>query len=397
MITAKEWNAYNVAVSKIADGAAASVAKSVLAWCDSNPGATVAEAREAAKLIMDGEIQGYDELASSLAAAWYDHQAESNGAKLDQAVTSAVYAPKKTDDVARYQVRKLTREGPESFAAACGEYARNDALRALNETIIENVGRDKKKGVRFARVTTGRETCTFCIMLASRGAVYHTRQSAGEFRHFHRRCDCKVVPGFEDDPMATLVEGHDPMTAYRLWRRISASTVVEGNLYDLTVNEITNQVASIDKVIPRLWYEQKITNNYSGIFERFIKQHEGRGAITCQLGAKPEGKEIQLISWLSSCGHDVEILTPSGRKGDHTPDIRLNGELWEIKRLTTGNPTKAKSRIGEALDQSGCVIVDLSINSNAKTIEIAALEMLEDRRAKKLMVVTGGAAKLYEK
>ena len=47
-------------------------------------------------------------------------------------------------------------------------------------------------------------------MLASRGTVYHTRKSAGEFKHFHRHCDCKVVPGFEDDPDAELVEGVRP-------------------------------------------------------------------------------------------------------------------------------------------------------------------------------------------
>ena len=44
-------------------------------------------------------------------------------------------------------------------------------------------------------------------MLASRGAVYHTRETAGEWRHFHRGCDCKVVPSFEGDPDAELVQG----------------------------------------------------------------------------------------------------------------------------------------------------------------------------------------------
>lgn len=42
-------------------------------------------------------------------------------------------------------------------------------------------------------------------MLASRGAVYNTRKTAGEWRHFHRGCDCKVVPSFEGDPDAELV------------------------------------------------------------------------------------------------------------------------------------------------------------------------------------------------
>lgn len=49
-------------------------------------------------------------------------------------------------------------------------------------------------GIAGSPVSAGFETCPFCLMLASRGAVYHTRKSAGEFKHFHRGCDCKVAP-----------------------------------------------------------------------------------------------------------------------------------------------------------------------------------------------------------
>ena len=65
----------------------------------------MAEKREAAKLIMDGYVQGYDDVAS--------------------------------------------------------EFARNDAFRSLNETIVANVGRDRDKGAMFARAPTGLETCMF--------------------------------------------------------------------------------------------------------------------------------------------------------------------------------------------------------------------------------------------
>lgn len=112
--------------------------------------------------------------------------------------------------VAKLRAKKLAKGEDAAFAKACGEYARNDAFRSLNETIVANVGRDRDKGARFARVPTGFETCTFCLMLASRGAVYHTRKSAGEWKHFHRGCDCKVVPSFERDPDAELVEGVRP-------------------------------------------------------------------------------------------------------------------------------------------------------------------------------------------
>lgn len=135
----------------------------------------------------------------------------------DSAMT--VYEPGSVDDVARYQAKKLAKEGDVAFARACGEFARNDAFRSLNETIIANVGRDRDKGAIFARVPTGTETCTFCLMLASRGAVYHTRKTAGEWRHFHRGCDCKVVPSFEGDPDAELVQGVKPRELYERYKQ----------------------------------------------------------------------------------------------------------------------------------------------------------------------------------
>lgn len=228
MISAAEFAAYNRAVAKIGDGAASDVEAAVLAWCRAHAGATVAEKREAAKLIMEGFVQGYDDVAAEFAAQWYDDLAERNGARLQQAVTMTTYRPESVDTVARYQAKKLVKGGDTAFAKACGEYARNDALRSLNETIISNVGRDKDHGVRFARVPTGFETCTFCIMLASRGAVYHTCKSAGEFKHFHRHCDCKVVPGFEDDPDAELVEGVNPEELRERWWQLEKVDATAG-------------------------------------------------------------------------------------------------------------------------------------------------------------------------
>lgn len=219
MISAAEFAAYNREVARIGDRAAADVESSVLAWCRSHEDATVAEKREAAKLIMEGFVQGYDDVAAEFAAQWYDRRAEQVGAMLEQAVTMTTYGPDSVDAVARYQAKKLAKGGDAAFAKACGEFARDDAFRSLNETIIANVGRDKDKGVRFARVPTGFETCTFCLMLASRGAVYHTRKTAGEFKHFHRRCDCKIVPGFGDDPDAELVEGVLPEELYELYKQ----------------------------------------------------------------------------------------------------------------------------------------------------------------------------------
>lgn len=228
MISSDEFAAYNRAVARIGDKAASDVESSVLAWCRDNASATVAEKREAAKLIMDGYIQGYDDIAAEFAAEWYDHRAEKSGIKLDQAITMTTYSPESVDDVARYQAKKLLDGDDAAFAKACGEYARNDLFRSLNETIIANVGRDKDKGAMFARVPTGFETCTFCMMLASRNAVYHTRKTAGEFKHFHRHCDCKVVPSFDPDPDAEVVEGVKPSELREWSKRFKEIDETEG-------------------------------------------------------------------------------------------------------------------------------------------------------------------------
>ena len=80
-----------------------------------------------------------------------------------------------------------------------------------------NVGRDRGKGARFARIPTGFETCAFCLMLASRGAVYHSRKAAGESKHFHRGCDCEAAPSFDPNPYAEVVEGVKPRELQERW------------------------------------------------------------------------------------------------------------------------------------------------------------------------------------
>jgi hypothetical protein len=59
-------------------------------------------------------------------------------------------------------------------------------------TITENTIRDPAKP-RYQRFLSGRSKhCEFCQMLAGRGAVYHTKDTAGVGKHWHDRCHCYV-------------------------------------------------------------------------------------------------------------------------------------------------------------------------------------------------------------
>ena len=66
---------------------------------------------------------------------------------------------------------------------------------AGRETIIQNVENDKAP-VRYARVPDA-GACNFCRMLGSRGFVYYSRKTAGEFREWHPNCNCQVIPAFD--------------------------------------------------------------------------------------------------------------------------------------------------------------------------------------------------------
>lgn len=311
MISAAEFAAYNREVARIGDRAAADVESSVLAWCRSHEGATVAEKREAAKLIMEGFVQGYDDVAAEFAAQWYDHRAEQGGARLDQAVTMTTYRPDSVDAVARYQAKKLAKGGDAEFAKACGEFARDDAFRSLNETIAANVGRDKDKGVRFARVPTGFETCTFCLMLASRGAVYHTRKTAGELKHFHRRCDCKIVPGFGDDPDAELVEGVRPKELYERYKQFKE---IDEDESLTSADKDAAKRAVLGSPGPPVVYEKP----------KDAFAHERGGSY-----------DLAAHEALRAAGHEVVVRKEGAPEGFSNIDLLLDGKLCELKSPTS--------------------------------------------------------------
>lgn len=71
---------------------------------------------------------------------------------------------------------------------------------AGRDTVRENVHRDSRS-VGYLRVTDG-HPCSFCEMLAGRGAVYKSEYTAGRGAHdpYHDHCLCTVQPVFFKHP-----------------------------------------------------------------------------------------------------------------------------------------------------------------------------------------------------
>ena len=388
MISAEEFEAYNRGAAEIGDGAASAVEQRVLGWCRSYKDATVAEKREAAKLIMEGFVQAYDDKAAVFASQWYDYRAEQGGARLKQAVTMTVYEPGSVDDVARYQARKLAKEGDAAFARACGEFARNDAFRSLNETIIANVGRDRDKGAMFARVPTGAETCAFCIMLASRGAVYHSRKTAGEWRHFHRGCDCKVIPSFEDDPMATLVHGHDPKDELRRWTRIENARRESRELVQFSGDFENDTAAAV-----RAWTDHDNVDMYRATIGNYLASLNPANVIKTEDYVVPMPKEVMEVYWLSQLGMPIEFRCDFKHieTDGNTSDIGVGGVTCDMKQIKSASVKKMKRRITEKIPRQGPVfMVDISESPMTfNTAEAALSQLLDDPYIERIYLTNG--------
>lgn len=324
MIPREQFDAYNKSVANLTGGSSRQVEAAILAWHNKNPEASVAEGRDAAIEIMSGFMQDFDDAAASLAAKWYDMQAERAHFKLPSAVTVTSYSRESVEEVARYQAGKLVDNDWPGFARMCGEAAANDARLSLNKTILANAKRDRKRGVRYARVTTGAETCPFCYMLSSRGAVYYSRKTAGALDRWHNNCDCKVVMGYEDDPDAELVQYYDPKGMRDRMKEMERQTGLSFN------NQDDNRTLRgfMELHDPNwLMYGRKVEADYS---QNSIENY-GRLVVPGDYSAdnivnkKNEWRDLVAHDALSKTG--IKVST----RGAEDIDLAINGVPWEIK------------------------------------------------------------------
>lgn len=165
----------------------------------------VATVRNEVIAIMQACCGASTEVAARLAADFYAGVRSRSG--IDDGYEPVVdpdYDPAATGEAVRAFVQDLVDGRPaEGFVRKCADRLDYETRRSANMCTYDNAKADPRRP-KWARVPMGAETCRFCIMLASRGFDYHSRESAS---HTHSNCDCRVVPGFDDE---TVVDGYDP-------------------------------------------------------------------------------------------------------------------------------------------------------------------------------------------
>jgi len=150
----------------------------------------------------------YGMAASTLGAQWYDY---CRRLAIGEGEPADALTP--NDGALSYDMERTIHglyagtTKPEEMAERMGatvekhvhELSRNTVSAALQRDYEAQVARGAsertKSRYRWTRVTVG-TSCAFCTMLASRGAVYLSRESAGgtPSHKFHDDCDCVVLP-----------------------------------------------------------------------------------------------------------------------------------------------------------------------------------------------------------
>ncbi len=155
--------------------------------------------RDAVVDVVNAVLDNYGLAAGQAAADFFDVAREiAVGEKLG-ATATADRDPAATECAIRAFVDKVNGGDHDAFERLVLSRIDYEIKRAAGTTMMENVARDPLSP-RFARVPSGGETCKFCLMLAGRGFVYHSKKTAGEFGHYHDNCDCRIVPRFARVP-----------------------------------------------------------------------------------------------------------------------------------------------------------------------------------------------------
>lgn len=191
--------------------------------------ANPANARDALLAFLPGLIIKYGEVSEQLALEWYETMIQAS----EVSSSYRPVAPPFVDPTeailgnVRYAAGHLFTDKPEETLGP---------LRVAVNKQVRQPGRDviswntQQEGVRWARVPTGDMTCSFCLVLASRGAVFLSDRSAGsrdygEENLYHGEC---VVPG-------TLVSGPQADVGYARHYEGEMVTLVTAAGHELSI------------------------------------------------------------------------------------------------------------------------------------------------------------------
>ncbi|MDU7427939.1 MAG: hypothetical protein E7K79_04035 [Actinomyces urogenitalis] len=182
------------------------------------------EVRDGLLELIPDLVNEYGDVAASAAADWYEQVRSTEAAGPYRAVLAEPVPREQVEGTVRAAARHLftgdVAVTQRILEGALHRYITNQA----RNTTVRNTLRDPQ-AKRFARVPRGK-SCAWCALLGSRGFVYATAKSAGENNQYHDKCDCQIVPAFDDDPPE--IEGYDPDALFQEYNEARNAVIKAG-------------------------------------------------------------------------------------------------------------------------------------------------------------------------
>lgn len=153
----------------------------------------------------------FGDIAATVAADWFGtlrEQADVPGTFL--AVLGAVIPAEQAQATARWAG---SADSPEQVLGRVTGSVQRYVQQGGRNTLARNMDADPAKP-RWARAPSGADTCAWCRILSSRGAVYLSEQSAGGLDNdWHDDCNCQPVPVWHGQQ-----EPYDVATLYQQYK-----------------------------------------------------------------------------------------------------------------------------------------------------------------------------------
>lgn len=300
------------------------------------PNASVSSLREAAKSAISDSSNIFGEQAAEIAQGFFDQIVEAEGITAISDSFGDVIDSNLMDQKVRYFAQKLVDGNYFDFQKDVTDLTRFYVKRTAYENVIRNCSAND---IRYARIPSGRETCSFCFMLSSRGFVYHSENTArGKSAHgIHQHCDCIIVPGV---PGKTKIAGYDPDELYKRWKQCAETVGL--NPKDRTTINTKRIRAEVDTRDWKWLYSGK------------------KPKITQDRKAEPLPKETQVADWLAELGFNIHFRATRSDEGKRTSDILIDETPWEIKQPQGKGKRNISNQFNEAQGQSDRLVLDVS-------------------------------------
>lgn len=304
-INKRSYERYDKALKKNAELAIRDIKKFIKAF-DGDPDML----RDSMLDFYPSMVRRYGESAATVAMEFYDEQRSmSKVAGSYSSVMAAVPEDDVLRDNVRYHMGSYYENGDgDLLAENLGRSAQRHIMNAAEQTIVKNAKRDKAHP-RWALVAHP-GACQYCLMLSSRGFVYHEKDTVMASRH--DGCTCTPVVDF--DKRNPHLVGYDPNAIYDRWKHPEDYSDVPDNLVE-TVSRIKS-------------FERAGSAKY-------IKQ------MNAFYGTDDE-RDLTAHAALLEHDHKLVILREDAPEGYSNIDLLVDGELYEVK-----SPTGSGKRIVE--------------------------------------------------